>query len=210
MNSAPVAGAPVPTGNTFDKYGSTNPVVRRLMAGFERTLDELFERSAPTSVLDVGCGEGVLTEQWAQRLGSRPVVGIDLDDPKLGAHWSAREQRANLDFRTMAAERLEYGDSEFDLVAATEVLEHVAEPRRALSEMARVANRWLIVSVPREPLWRALNLARGAYVRELGNTHGHLNHWSRGGFVKLLKGYGEVVDTRSPFPWTMLLVRVDR
>jgi hypothetical protein len=32
--------AAVPTGNTFDKYGSTNPVVRRLMAGFERTLDE--------------------------------------------------------------------------------------------------------------------------------------------------------------------------
>ena len=31
----------VPTGNTYDKYGSTNPVVRRLMAGFERTLDEL-------------------------------------------------------------------------------------------------------------------------------------------------------------------------
>ena len=32
------------TGNTYDKYGSTNPVVRRLMAGFERTLDELFTR----------------------------------------------------------------------------------------------------------------------------------------------------------------------
>ena len=38
------AGAAVPTGNTFDKYGSTNPVVRRLMSGFERTLDELFAR----------------------------------------------------------------------------------------------------------------------------------------------------------------------
>ena len=65
-------GEAVPTGNTFDKYGSTNPVVRRLMAGFEGTLDRLFERAAPQSVLDVGCGEGVLTYRWAQRLGDAP------------------------------------------------------------------------------------------------------------------------------------------
>ncbi|MGI8844633.1 MAG: hypothetical protein ACR2HC_00385 [Thermoleophilaceae bacterium] len=50
-----------PTGNTFDKYGSTNPVVRRLMGRFHGTLDELWTRADPTSVLDVGCGEGVLT-----------------------------------------------------------------------------------------------------------------------------------------------------
>jgi ubiquinone/menaquinone biosynthesis C-methylase UbiE len=69
----------VPTGNTFDKYGSTNPVVRRLMARFERTLDELFTEAAPDSILDVGCGEGVLTERWAQRLDTGRVVGLDLD-----------------------------------------------------------------------------------------------------------------------------------
>src|SRR5262249_5216890 len=58
----------VPTGNTFDKYGSTNPVVRRLMSGFERSLAELFDRAAPESLLDVGCGEGVLTRRWAEQL----------------------------------------------------------------------------------------------------------------------------------------------
>ena len=86
------AGPAVPTGNTFDKYGSTNPAVRRLMSRFERNLDELFELAAPESVLDIGCGEGVLTEQWARALGDRPVVGIDLDDPKLEAEWATREQ----------------------------------------------------------------------------------------------------------------------
>ena len=57
----------VVTGNTYDKYGSSNPVVRRLMAASSATLDELFERAAPRSLLDVGCGEGVLVQRWAQR-----------------------------------------------------------------------------------------------------------------------------------------------
>jgi SAM-dependent methyltransferase len=207
MNSASTAGPGIPTGNTFDKYGSTNPVVRRLMTGFERTLDELFAAADPGSVLDVGCGEGVLTEQWAWRLGAGRVVGTDLEDPKLQAEWAPR-QRPNLEFRTMPVEALEFADGEFELVAATEVLEHVSEPDRALAEMARVASRWLLVSVPHEPLWRALNMARGAYLRQFGNTPGHLNHWTRRGFVSLLGRYGQVVETRSPFPWTMLLVRV--
>jgi 2-polyprenyl-3-methyl-5-hydroxy-6-metoxy-1,4-benzoquinol methylase len=194
------------TGNTYDKYGSTNPVVKRLMAGFESTLDELFRAAAPGSLLDVGCGEGVLTHQWASRVDGR-VVGIDLDDPQLHAEWAKRQAR-NLEYRVMKAENLPFGDGEFELASAIEVLEHVPDPEHTVAEMARVANRFLLVSVPREPLWRALNLARGAYWKDLGNTPGHLNHWSKRGFVALLSRYGNVVEARSPFPWTMLLVRL--
>ncbi len=212
MSSAgPLAGTSeppaTPTGNTFDKYGSTNPVVRRLMATFQRTLDDLFAQAAPESVLDVGCGEGVLTEQWARRLGDRRVVGIDLDDPKLVAEWSARA-RPNLEFVSTPGGELPFGEREFDLVSAIEALEHIPDPERTIAEMARVARGHLLISVPREPLWRMLNLARGAYVRELGNTPGHVNHWTMAEFVATLGGYGEVVQARSPFPWTMLLVRV--
>jgi 2-polyprenyl-3-methyl-5-hydroxy-6-metoxy-1,4-benzoquinol methylase len=201
------AATEVPTGNTFDKYGSQNPVVRRLMSGFHRTLDELWSQAAPSSVLDVGCGEGVLTLEWAERLGSGRIVGIDLEDPKLRAEW-ARRERPNLEYRAEEATRLSFGDDEFELAAAIEVLEHVPEPEATLAEMARVASGHLLVSVPREPLWRGLNMARGAYWRDLGNTPGHLNHWSKRGFVSLLSRYGDVVEARSPFPWTMLLVRV--
>ena len=77
-----------------------------------------------------------------------------------------------------------------------------------LAEMARCAERHLLVSVPREPLWRMLNIARGAYIAQLGNTPGHLNHWSKRSFTKLLSRYGQVAEVRSPFPWTMLLVRL--
>jgi 2-polyprenyl-3-methyl-5-hydroxy-6-metoxy-1,4-benzoquinol methylase len=201
------AATRVPTGNTFDKYGSQNPVVRRLMSGFHATLDELWDRAAPSSVLDVGCGEGVLTVEWAERLGDGRVVGIDLEDPKLRAEWERRE-RPNLEFRAEEATRLSFADDEFNLAAAIEVLEHVPDPEATLREMARVARDHLLVSVPREPLWRGLNMARGAYLRDLGNTPGHVNHWSKRGFVSLLSRYGAVEEARSPFPWTMLLVRV--
>jgi 2-polyprenyl-3-methyl-5-hydroxy-6-metoxy-1,4-benzoquinol methylase len=201
------AATEVPTGNTFDKYGSQNPVVKRLMAGFHDALDELWATAAPESVLDVGCGEGVLTAGWAERLGDGRVVGIDLDDPKLRAEWDKRS-RGNLEFRAEEATHLSFADDEFDLAAAIEVLEHVPEPEATLAEMARVACRHLLVSVPREPLWRGLNVARGAYVRDLGNTPGHVNHWSKRGFVSLLSRYGTVEEARSPFPWTMALVRV--
>lgn len=197
----------VPTGNTFDKYGSTNPVVRRLMAGFESTLAELFAQAEPQSVLDVGCGEGVLTHQWATQLGEKRIVGIDLDDDKLKAEWATR-QRPNLEYRTLAAEHMPFADDEFDMACAIEVLEHVPDPAHTVAEMARVARRHLLVSVPREPLWRMLNMARGAYLADLGNTPGHVNHWSKRSFVRLLAQHGEVVEKRSPFPWTMLLVRL--
>ncbi|MGH2910482.1 MAG: class I SAM-dependent methyltransferase [Solirubrobacteraceae bacterium] len=202
------APAGPPAGNTFDKYGSANPVVRRLMAGFERAAAELLDRAAPRSLLDVGCGEGVLTERWAARHAGCETVGVDLEDPTLKAHWAARAARANLRFAPMGAESLAFADGSFELVAATEVLEHVADPRAALGEMARVAARWLLVSVPREPLWRALNLARGAYVAQVGNTPGHLHHWTPGAFHRLLAAHGEIACARAPLPWTMVLVRV--
>jgi 2-polyprenyl-3-methyl-5-hydroxy-6-metoxy-1,4-benzoquinol methylase len=196
------------TGNTYDKYGSTNPVVKRLMAKFEGTLEELFVQSAPKSLLDVGCGEGVLTHQWAQRVDGR-VVGIDLDDPHLHAEWEQR-QAPNLEYKVLKAENMPFGDDEFDVASAIEVLEHVPDPEHTVAEMARVASGHLLVSVPREPLWRGLNMARGAYWKDLGNTPGHLNHWSKRSFVQLLSKHGTVVEARSPFPWTMLLVRVGR
>jgi len=195
------------TGNTYDKYGSTNPVVRRLMGGFERTLQQLFDEAAPTSVLDVGCGEGVLVQRWARAVPDARMVGIDLEEASIQAGWAAHAA-PNLEYRVMEAANLPFGENEFDLASAIEVLEHVPDPEHTLAEMARCAERHLLVSVPREPLWRMLNMARGAYWPALGNTPGHLNHWSRRSFVRLLSRHGEVTHVRTPFPWTMLLVRL--
>jgi 2-polyprenyl-3-methyl-5-hydroxy-6-metoxy-1,4-benzoquinol methylase len=195
------------TGNTYDKYGSSNPLVKRMMAGFQGTLDGLLAAASPASLLDVGCGEGVLVHEWAQRLPSARVVGIDLEEPSIQSGWEQR-QAPNLQYKVMRAENLPFADGEFELACAIEVLEHVPDPEHTLAEMARCASGHLLVSVPREPLWRMLNVARGAYLRDLGNTPGHLNHWSKRSFMRLLAHYGTVTEKRSPFPWTMLLVRL--
>ena len=208
MSGVTVSDSGIVTGNTYDKYGSSNPAVRRLMSGFERSLDELLDRAAPRSLLDVGCGEGVLVHRWAQSLGDgHRLVGIDLEEDSIQAGW-AEHQAPNLEYRVMQAENLPFADGEFELASAIEVLEHLPDPEHTVGEMARCAASHLLVSVPREPLWRMLNMARGAYWSALGNTPGHLNHWSKRSFVELLSRHGEVAEVRSPFPWTMLLVRL--
>lgn len=194
-----------PTGNTTDKYNATNPVQRRLVERFTQTLFEEFDALGAASVLDVGCGEGIITEQLADRMAGGRIVGIDLEDPKLAAEWAQRE-RDNLTYQAVPAERVPFAEGEFELATAFEVLEHVKEPRVVLGEMARVVSGHLLVSVPREPVWRVLNMARGAYVSDWGNTPGHLNHWSKRGFRDLLAEFGTVERVRSPFPWTMVRV----
>ena len=168
MTQAPAEA--VPTGNTFDKYGSTNPVVRRLMSGFH---------SHPRRALGAG-GAGVGARRGLRRgrahatsgpSGSATgrIVGIDLDDPKLRAEWEKR-RRPNLEYRVEEATSLSFADDEFDLATAIEVLEHVPDPDATLAEMARVARRHLLVSVPREPLWRIAQHGSGRLL-EVAREH---------------------------------------
>ena len=57
----------VVVGNTYDKYGSRNPVVRWLMRGFTDRLERYVGVAAPTSIHEVGCGEGHWGLRWARR-----------------------------------------------------------------------------------------------------------------------------------------------
>ena len=196
-----------PAGNTYDKYGTRNPVARFLVARFLRAVDEAVAEVRPASVLDAGCGEGTVTARVARRLPRATVVGLDVGDPRLVAEWDARAGE-NLAFHSGSAYSLPYPDGAFELVCALEVLEHLERPAAGLDELARVSSRALVLSVPREPLWRVLNVASGRYVRALGNTPGHVNHWSKRDFVTFLNRHGRVVEARSPFPWTMCLVDV--
>ncbi|MEO8289670.1 MAG: methyltransferase domain-containing protein [Gaiellaceae bacterium] len=195
-----------PAGNTYDKYGTRNPLARRLVARFLAEADDAIREAAPASVLDVGCGEGVVTARIAGLLPQARIVGLDVEDPELGADWQ-RRAGGNLSFEAGSAYSLPYEDGSFDLVCAFEVLEHLERPEEGLAELARVAAQTLVLSVPREPLWRALNIATGRYLRRVGNTPGHVNHWSRRAFAEFAGSAGEVTRLRSPLPWTITTVR---
>jgi SAM-dependent methyltransferase len=195
-------------GNVSDKYGTSNPIARRLVAGFMSDFDDLLERTGAREAHEVGCGEGELAIRLAQR-GLR-VRGTDAFPQVLDeARARAAAAGVQIDFEAAPVEQLEPGRHAAELVVCCEVLEHLEDPDRALDVLAGLARPWLIASVPREPLWRALNLARLSYIGSLGNTPGHLGHWSKAGFVRFLTSRFEVIEVRTPMPWTMALCRVE-
>jgi ubiquinone/menaquinone biosynthesis C-methylase UbiE len=193
----------VKPGNTYDKYGSRNPVARAMMRGFLRAVAELYSRVAPESVLEVGCGEGRLATHLLTHAHAPRPNRFVISDHDLGALDAQLDPL--LTTCRASIEELPFDTASFDLVVCCEVLEHLPDPDRGLAEVARVAKRAVIVSTPREPLWRALNLARLAYVRDLGNTPGHVQHFSRRGLERLVGRRLRVLASRTPLPWTVLL-----
>jgi 2-polyprenyl-3-methyl-5-hydroxy-6-metoxy-1,4-benzoquinol methylase len=196
-----------PAGNVYDKYGTRNPVARRLMAGFMADLDELVARTGAREAHEVGCGEGEISIRLAGRgirMRGTDAFGEVLEE----ARRRAAEANVEIDFEAMPIERLEPERHAAELVVCCEVLEHLQDPERGLEVLSRLARPWLVASVPREPLWRALNLARLSYVGALGNTPGHRNHWSKRAFERFLGTHFEVTEVVSPVPWTMALCRV--
>lgn len=192
------------TGNTYDKYASKNPVERRLMSGFFRALSSSLPSRTPDHVLEVGVGEAEVTSIVAERYPGTTVMGIDLPDDELASAW--RDKPVAGSFADIVA--LPYRTDQFDLVLGIEVLEHVDDPLGALREISRVARGDVVVSVPREPIWRAANMARGKYLSDLGNTPGHVNHWGTRAFADLVGSVFDVTDVQTPFPWTMVTARV--
>lgn len=195
-------------GNTYDKYGSRNPIVRRMMRGFAKSLDALVDEARPGSIHEVGCGEGYWVLEWHRR--GLQVRGSDFAEAVIRmARENARDRGMPESlFRSGSIYDLDPAEDAADIVVCCEVLEHLEKPELALQNVARLARRHAIFSVPREPLWRCLNMARGKYWSDFGNTPGHLQGWSTRQFVDLVSRHFNVVRVETPLPWTMLLCTV--
>ncbi len=194
-------------GNVYDKYTSRNPVERRLVEGFLAAFDDLVEQTGAKRAHEVGCGEGELSMRMARR--GMTVRGTDAFSEVIDeARTRSVAEGLEIDLEARPVQTLNPAEDAAELVVCCEVLEHLEDPDGALRTLAGLAGPWLILSVPREPLWRALNMARLKYLGQLGNTPGHLGHWSKRGFVSFLERELEVLEVRSPLPWTMALCRV--
>ncbi|TPK69226.1 methyltransferase domain-containing protein [Mesorhizobium sp. B2-4-19] len=207
MNDTPVAYDNIP-GNYYDKYNTRNPVARYLMDGFLSRFDALTAETGVRNAYEVGCGEGNLSIRLHDRGWN--VRGSDLEGVSVS---QANEQCVKRGiaplFETRSLFELTPQVNSAELVICCEVLEHVPNTQQALSVLKSLGKPYLLVSVPREPIWRVLNVARGKYVTQFGNTPGHINHWSSASFIDLLSKTLKVVKVSKPFPWTMVLCRCD-
>lgn len=192
-------------GNYSDKYNSKNPISRRLVENFLKTFDSFTHFEPIGSVYELGCGEGVLS--WRLHRQGWKVTASDIDpgsihkacaDVDAGGHGGPIfEVRSIYDLEDDSL-------SIYDLVICCEVLEHLPNPVQALETLRRTGCKNLVCSVPREPLWRILNMARGKYMAAWGNTPGHLNHWSSKKFARLISTYFSIERIAQPIPWTFI------
>jgi SAM-dependent methyltransferase len=94
-------------------------------------------------LLDVGCGPGTITADFARRVSPGRVCGIDSAGDAVDA---ARRDHADVDFATGDVYQLEFEDASWDIVHAHQVLQHLSNPVAALKEMRRVARPGGIVA----------------------------------------------------------------
>jgi len=195
--------------NSFDsskhaKYHTKNPVSRYLVGNFYKSISEFLRAIDYNSLIDLGCGEGFLLKSNEEIVKGKVCSAMDLDPEEV------KDARINIPFCDVfegSIYSVPRNDGFAELVICTEVLEHLQDPVNALKEIHRLTSKYAILSVPREPLWRILNMSRGKYWSEWGNTPDHRNHWSTRQFKKFVGEYFEVVDCRQPTPWTILLLR---
>lgn len=182
-------------GQDAAKYGTSNPVVQKLLARWMTTLQGVLGDTSGT-VVDIGIGEGFALERMFP--AGTPAIGLEY------RHDKALVAAAKLPAVSVVrgdAGVLPFPDRAADLVTSIEVLEHLPGYEQAVAEMARICGGRLVVSVPWEPWFRLGNLGRGKNVKRWGNDPEHVNFFSPGKLRAALGTHFEQVRVIKAFPW---------
>lgn len=190
-----------PEGNFYDKYNNKNFIVKKIMGGFFDAIENILSEISFETVLETGCGEGYVSE-FIYKTRKPKIDAFDISEAVID---EAAKNFKFVNFSVGSIYDIDKPDNSYDLVIASEVLEHLEEPEKALAEIFRTSKRYVLVSVPNEPLWRILNFCRGKYIKNLGNTPGHIQHWSKQSFREFV-GEDNILKMENPLPWTMILL----
>lgn len=193
--------------SNFRKHTSDNPVQRALIDRFHGKLTSIVKDLKPATLLDCGTGEGFVSEIFLSEMPALQITGFDIlpDSVELA---KLRNPRAN--FSVGSIYDIDQPDNSFDVAVAFEVLEHLHEPDKALAEMARVASKYVVLSVPHEPFFCLANAARGKNldITPKGSDPDHRNFWSRSEFGKFVSRELDVVTLTGSLPWTICVGKV--
>lgn len=190
-----------------EKYVAAGRIGGALISNFYSTLGSLIQMipGRPSTVLEIGAGDGHSTGYLRDLVPEGSLHCAS--ELRLEGVQAIRQSNPEVPVLCQSVYQLGHPDSIADLVICLEVLEHLEDPHAALQELTRVSSGYLILSVPREPIWCALNVARMRYLGRWGNTPGHIQHWSASGFRRFVATRCEIVAVRTPLPWTMVLAR---
>ena len=157
--------------SNYRKHTSKNPLQKLLINNFFNSLLAAIKDLKVDSVLDAGCGEGfTLNKLYENKIGKR-LEGVDFlkTAVELG-----KKTHPHLKLRQGTIYHLPFEDNSFDLVICTEVLEHLENPKKGLSELIRVSKKYLLLSVPNEPFFMMANFLRGKNLSRWGNDIEHI------------------------------------
>ena len=177
----------------------SSPVLRSLMGHLYATVVKRTRSFAPIDLLDAGCGEGHAVGPL-RALGPIRYTGVDANPACIA--W-CRDRHPELPFAEASVLALPFENAAFDVVVCMEVLEHLDAPAAAVSELARVARRGVVITVPFEPVFQLGNALRGKYPESWGNHPEHIQHWGRRSFPRFLERTRalEDVSVDSAGPW---------
>jgi SAM-dependent methyltransferase len=184
-------------GQDAAKYGTSNPVVQKLLARWMTTLQGVLGDTSGV-VVDIGIGEGFALERMFPE--GTPAIGLEYRHDKA---LVASQKLPAVSVVRGDAGVLPFPDRSADLVTSIEVLEHLPGYEQAVVEMARICRGRLVVSVPWEPWFRLGNLGRGKNVKRWGNDPEHVNFFGPASLRSALGQHFHEVRVVKAFPWVI-------
>jgi 2-polyprenyl-3-methyl-5-hydroxy-6-metoxy-1,4-benzoquinol methylase len=187
------------------KYENKNPVQRFVLGRFFDAIVKEIREINPERVLDFGTGEGYFLEELGKRgFTFKSLVGLDLREDALNR---ARSIYPSYEFIKVDLFNWKIERGSFDLVVASEVLEHLNDPGRFLERLSDLSRGHLLLTVPFEPWFRLMNLLRGRNIRRLGNHPEHINRWGYGEFKKFVTKYVRTCKSYVIFPFIIVVAK---